>query len=170
MFKKNHRLLSNLVKRRAIYLTKTLLLSALSGSKTALDIFVDKSMLPFAPVLASFLFFGVHPDLDINAILWVKLMHMISLKICMVLKQCLFKWPLGNVFSFGNGKPFSVIRRSVLSQINLFLKGAKSGSTGYGLKIDFSNGESVNRLSGLHTETRSVGTLEATNFDSFDKL
>lgn len=74
------------------------------------------------------------------------------------------------LLSSGNGRPFSVIRRSVLRQNNFLLKKRESSSPGYGLKTDFSKGESGSRLFGLYTKTGLLGMLETKNFDSPDMV
>lgn len=65
---------------------------------------------------------------------------------------------------------FSVIWKFVLSQTILFLKEIESSSSRDGLNIYHSDRESVNKLSGFHTETGLLGMLEATNFNSIDTV
>lgn len=67
-------------------------------------------------------------------------------------------------------KPFSAVGSLVLSQVNLSLKETRSRSSRCSSKIDFSNEESGNRLSGLYTVTGLLGMLKATNFNSIDMV
>lgn len=86
---KESHLLCNVEKKPTIRQTKNFLMSSSSECKMVFDKFEVMSMLTYSPVFAPVLIGGVHPALDIYAIIQIEPMHTQSFEISKLLKQCL---------------------------------------------------------------------------------
>ena len=146
-----------------------------SGDEEVTNNFKKLSMIPVPPVLNSFPFVGIHPSVDIYAIFGFEPMHNLSLGISKLLKECTVSYLKDDKrvrtsieTLSGEGRNVSLIRKSILSLLNCFLREVQYSSPGYGIHVDFSKGLTAGRLSGLFTKDGIVGMLEAADHECID--
>lgn len=139
--------------------------------------FQSKSMLSIPPILSQFPCMSLHPSVDIYTLFRYEPMHNLSLGISKLLKECCVYMLKDTERSSpamctmaGLPRSFNTIRKEILHCLNKLLRNVQRSSSGYGLHVDFSKGETAGRLSGFFTETGVVGMLEAQNFDTLDMV
>lgn len=129
-------------------------------------------MLPVPLVPHIFAIVGVYPSVDIYAIFTVEPMHMPSLGVCRLLKECLMNM-LSNDKKTRNAmrksnrkpKPFYKIKKIVLFERNKFLKLFAKQSPGFNLQVDFSKADRTHNLSGAFGAKYLIDMLEASDFE-----
>lgn len=141
------------------------------------EVLAQRSMLPIPPILHTFPHIGLHPCVDIYRVFRCEPMHVFSLGLSPLLKECMCSMlkdenrvTKAMMTTSGGFKSFRAVRKPILREANLFLSSAQSSSPGYGLRTDFSKGDRVDKLDGFFTETGLIGMIEARDHDCIDMV
>lgn len=162
---------------RSVHETE-IMLSKLKQQTPGIDEeFQRKSMLSIPPLLSTFPMMSIHSSVDLYTLFRFEPMHNLSLGISKLLKECCVlmlkdseRTSPAMCTMTGVPRPFNFIRKEVLHTLNKLLACIQRSSSGYGLQVDFSKGETSGRLSGFFTEDGVIGMLQAKHFDTVDMV
>lgn len=126
------------------------------------------SIHPGMPVLPYFSFFGTYSDFDIYALFDVDPMHILSLGICRLLKECLLtklgdveRTPVDIKTELGSSKTFKYVKRFVLQCLNKILKKVSRVTPGHVLEISLTHKDLLCRNNGMCCDEGPTEMLEA---------
>lgn len=109
---------------------------------------------------------GVHSSVDLYRIFRCDPMHLLSLGVSRLLNECTSTMlrdentcTAAMTITAGASRTFQRVRKSILHQVNIFLRDVEQNSVGHGLHVDFSKGECGYRPSRLFTGTGITGMI-----------
>lgn len=112
-----------------------------------LDIFKTRSMLPMSPVLTELPMAGVHSLVELYRIFRFDPMHVLSLGLSRLLKECTSTSPRDEYMrtsammsSTGSCRTFEHVKTSVLHYMNVLHRDFEPNPIGYALHVDLSKG------------------------------
>ena len=169
---------SSFAKSRSLMHTRRLIERlGTSENRETLEELATLSMHPILPVFADFPFVGIHESVDIYSIFDYDPMHVLSLGISRLLKECL--WELLDDSnrktsalrtSNGSKKTYKAAKRFVLQSMNHFLLETIESSPGFQMRVNLNKEKGIGRLNGLFLENGLAGLLQASDFDRIDKV
>lgn len=141
-----------------------------AGSTVAEKKLFNLSMFLIPPVLQTVFLVGVHPRVDICAILRFEPLHSLSLGISRTLKECSIKNLSDETrtctamkYKYEKSKSFLAICTRALTSLNQFLCDTKKRTFRNEKRIDFSKGGLSEKSSGIFLESGLMRMIEGAN-------